>query len=100
MYISFPYLTPWATTPHIPLLQVRVQDAPNIAARCKAPGPFSASVLSDEELGLLDALLRRVDVLAGHAAKVRTGRSSGSVWCASVQHQTQVHTTKCRHAHM
>lgn len=51
-------------------LQVRVQDAPLIAARCRAPGPFSSSVLSAEELRLLDALLERLDRLASQAAKV------------------------------
>ena len=51
-------------------MQVRVQDAPLIAARCRSQGPFSASVLSQEELTLLDALLQRLDRLATQACKV------------------------------
>lgn len=47
---------------------VTVYDGAAIAARCRHQGPFSKAVLTIEELGLLDAMVKRVDILAEAAA--------------------------------
>ena len=43
---------------------VTVYDGASIASRCRHQGPFSKAVLTVEELGLLDAMVKRVNSLA------------------------------------
>jgi proline dehydrogenase len=49
--------------------RIRLQDIPNIIKHCRAPGPLYLSKLSEEELRLLNNMMRRLYTIAEAAAE-------------------------------
>ncbi|KAK9815561.1 hypothetical protein WJX72_005858 [[Myrmecia] bisecta] len=49
--------------------RIKLQDVPNIIKNCRAPGPLYLNALTEEELRLLDNMMRRLYTLAEAAAQ-------------------------------